>query len=142
MSNLQNYKEEWPAWLPVGSKVIDNLNFLKRLSRSSSDRSRWRLLRRASTDELLALVEICTNYLRPYFFILTDKEKTRLSPFADKVRKLSRIRTERGARRYVIQHGSGPFFTALLVPIITEAAGYILSKLTKKNAAEEEESDG
>jgi hypothetical protein len=90
----------------------------------------------------LALVEICANYLKPYFFILTDKEKARLSPFADKVRKLSRRRTERGARKYVIQHGSGPFFSALLVPIITEAAGYILSKLTKKNAELEGDRNG
>jgi hypothetical protein len=44
-------------------------------------------------------------------------------PYADYIRRLSRIRTERGAKQ-IVQKGSGfgAIFTSLLTPIILEIA--------------------
>jgi hypothetical protein len=113
----------------IGPRIIENLPFLKRLCRCSSERSRWRLLRKASTEQLLSLVEISTNLLRPHCFFLSQRQKSRLSPFATTVRGLSRIRSESGARRYTIQRGGGGFFAALLAPILLEASRHLISKI-------------
>jgi len=54
-------------------------------------------------------------------------------PFADFVRRISRVRTVRGARRIVIQKGSGlplGLFPALLTPIIIELSKNIVSKFS------------
>jgi hypothetical protein len=120
----------------IGSRIIVNLPFLKRLCRCSSERSRWKLLRRASADQLLSLVEISTNLLRPNCFFLTKRQKNRLTPFATTVRGLSRIRSESGARRYTIQRGGGGFFAALLAPILLEASRHLISKLVGGAAAD------
>jgi hypothetical protein len=113
----------------IGPRVIENLPFLKRLCRCSSERSRWRLLRKASKDQLLSLVEISTNLLRPHCFFLTQRQKNRLAPFATTVRGLSRVRSESGARRYTIQRGGGGFFAALIAPILLEASRHLITKL-------------
>ena len=113
----------------IGPRILTNLKFLKRLSRSVSDTGRWRLLRKASGDELLSLVEVCTNVLRPHCFNLSRRQKDRLLPFAPTIRQLGRTRSEGGARRITIQKGSGPLFAALLVPIIAEASRYLISSI-------------
>ena len=110
----------------VGPRVIANLRFLKRLARSTSEKQRWRILRDASCDELLSLVEICTNVLNSNF-CLTQRQKEKLKPFAVLVRQISRVRSESGARQ-IVQKGNGFFFGSLLLPIITEAARYLLTK--------------
>jgi hypothetical protein len=114
----------------VGPRIVTNLKFLKRICRSTSERSRWNLLRKASSEELLALVEVCSNLLRPHCFHITPRQKTRLHPFAEIIRGLARKRTEKGARHYSIQRGSGPFFAAILAPIIAEASRQLITSLT------------
>jgi len=89
----------------IGSRIVDNLTFLKKLSRSRSDKRRWRLLKYATADELLSLVEICSNLLKPKQFCLSSRQIARLQQFAPIVRALARKRTEQGARRFVIQQG-------------------------------------
>ena len=113
----------------IGSRILTNLGFLKRLCRSRSDKRRWRLLHQATTEELLALVEICSNILKPKQFCLSHRQVERLQHFAPTVRELARKRTERGARQLVVQQGSGAFFSALLAPIIAEAARLALNRL-------------
>ncbi|KAF7627112.1 hypothetical protein Mgra_00009622 [Meloidogyne graminicola] len=85
---------------------------------------RKKILRKATVDQLLAITEVCLNIVRNHFS-LTKRQKLRLFPFADFVRRVSRVRTERGARHAVVQKGSGlpiGFFPALLTPIIIEIA--------------------
>lgn len=109
----------------IGPRVLSNLTFLKRLARSSSEKKRWRILKEASCDELLSLVEVCTNILNSNF-CLTPRQKENLQPFAPLVRQISRVRSSRGARQ-VIQRGNGVFLASLLLPIITEAARYLFA---------------
>ena len=111
----------------VGPRVVSNLKFIKRLSRSTSEKKRWRILNNASCDELLSLVDVCTNILSSNF-CLTTKQKDKLKPFAELVRKISRARSERGARQ-IVQKGNGVFFASLLVPVIAEATRFLLTKL-------------
>ena len=114
----------------IGQRILTNIKFLKRLSRSRSEKKRWRLINQATTEELLSLVEICSNILKPNKFCLSKRQLEKLQNFAPIVRELSRKRTEKRARHFVIQKGSGPFFTALLAPIIAEAAKIVLKHIT------------
>ena len=113
----------------VGERVISNIPFLKSLSRSKSYKRRWMLLKKASSEELLTLVEICCNILRPGQFCLSQKQIERLQKFAPAVRVLSKKRSENKARTFLLnQHGNGPLFAALLTPIIGEVARLLLNK--------------
>lgn len=113
----------------IGHLIYDNAHFLRALARSKSITRRKRLLKQATPDHLLALVEICLNILCASFR-LTSRQKQRLAPHADFVRRLSRKRTERGARHFLVQKGSGigGLFGALLAPILLEVAKAISKK--------------
>ncbi|KAL7075297.1 hypothetical protein ACQ4LE_005873 [Meloidogyne hapla] len=96
-------------------------------------RRRKRILKQTNTEQLLSLAEICLNILRNRVQ-LTKRQKCRLVPYADFVRSVSRVRTERGARRMVIQKGNGlplGFFPALLTPIIIEISKNIASHFSQ-----------
>jgi hypothetical protein len=117
----------------LGQNITNNQTFLKRLWRCSSEKGRWRLLRKATSSELLSLVEICANILRPDCFLLHRRQREKLVPHADRIRRLARKRTDTGARRFLIQEGSGPFFAALLGPIILEGVAHLLKEVVPKN---------
>ena len=107
----------------ISSLVCENSNFLCKLSRTKSERKRLRLLKHANTEQLLAIAEICLNIVNTQF-LLTSRQKKRLLPYADFVRRMSRLRSERGARKLIIQKGTGlpGLFAALITPIILELA--------------------
>lgn len=114
----------------IGPVVSDNYAFLRTLSRTRSMQRRRRLLKKANTHQLLALAEICLNIVRNRFR-LTTRQKMRMVPFVDFIRRLSRVRSERGARKLVIQKGSGlgiNLFPALLTPIIYELSKRLLQQ--------------
>jgi hypothetical protein len=122
------------TWLPLGFRILDNLNFLKTLSRCGSDKGCKRLLRSATREQVLALVEISANFLKPGCWVISKKQINRLLPFANTIRTISRILSEQRARNYIIHHSSVPLFRALLLPIIIEASSYLLSSnLTQHN---------
>lgn len=113
----------------IGQVVSDNVSFLRSLAHTKSSRKRKQLLKHANSDQLLALVEICLNILCSRFK-LTTRQKKRLLPYADFVRRLSRKRTEQGARKILIQKGSGigGLFAALLTPIVLDIARSVVYK--------------
>src|SRR5688572_13497294 len=90
----------------IGPNVCDQFAFLKLLARTRSLRKRKRLLKRATSSELLALCEICLNIVRQRFQ-LTTRQRKRILPYADFVRRCGRARSERGARRLLVQKGTG-----------------------------------
>ena len=101
------------------NKVIKNLDFLKKLSKTRSKNKRELLLKEASSEQLLLLVEICYNILKGYF-PLNLKQKLRILPHIQFVRKLGRVKTTKSAKN-VIQKGGGLLaFAPLLAPIIAE----------------------
>lgn len=113
----------------IGERVLDNYDFLKKVARCRSEKKRMDLLHNATSNELLALIEISSNILKGNF-CLTSKQKKRISPYASYLRELSRIRSEKGAKRFVRnQKGGQAVLGALLAPILVEAAHHLISKI-------------
>ncbi|KAL3114330.1 hypothetical protein niasHT_011731 [Heterodera trifolii] len=75
----------------VGQRVLDNYEYLKSLGRTTSHKKRRHLLSSAGCEELLTLVEICLNLLNGSF-CLTRKQKQKLLPFSNTIRRLARRR--------------------------------------------------
>ena len=114
------------ANLKIGQNICNNIKFLKKISKSKSERNRRRLLKTATNNELLSIIESALNIVKGRFNI-TSRQRTRIDPYKDFVRKLARIRSERTARR-LVQKGSGiGAFAAILTPIIIEALRQIRS---------------
>jgi hypothetical protein len=115
----------------ISTTVCQNKDFLKKLARTKSERKIKRILKSASCDQLLAIVEICLNFVRSRFK-LTARQKNRLLPYVDLVRSMSRSRTFKGARK-IMQKGSGAvgLFGALLTPIILELARAFIKETSK-----------
>ena len=116
----------------VGDKVLENYNFLRRLSKIRSEKKRTDLLKSASPVELLSLVEIAKNIKHSKTNFKFNKSAfNRITPYADCIRKLSGVRSEKAARKLVIQRGGG-FIPSLLIPVLAEAAQQIISRLLNK----------
>jgi hypothetical protein len=115
----------------VGHRVLDNYSFLRQICRTRSAKTRERLLSEASADQLLAIVEICSNILKGTFN-LTGRQRDKLVPYAQQIRQLSRSRSEQGARRRLLQQqrqtGHG-LFTTLLAPILLHAAQQLIHRV-------------
>jgi hypothetical protein len=108
----------------IGQSVIDNFLFLKKISRTKSDRKRNQLLRLATNSELFSIIEICYNILKGRSS-LTQRQKNRILPHIDIVRKIGRSRSQRGLRQ-VLQRGGGiGAIAAILTPILIEAFRHI-----------------
>jgi hypothetical protein len=113
----------------VGQRVVDNYGFLKSLARTKSTKKRSAMLQNATCDQLLALTEVSSNILAGNF-CLTKKQKSRLSPYSNYIRKLARLRSESTARRFITnQTGGQAVLAALLGPILVEAAHHLISKV-------------
>ena len=115
----------------IGTNVCDNINFLRTVARTKSVRKQRRLLKKATSSELLAIIEICLNIIRARFQ-LTTRQRNRIIPYAEFVRRLSRIRSERGARK-ILQKGEGFPFAAILTPVIIEAVRYLSERNNNGN---------
>lgn len=109
----------------VGNRVLANKGFLERVARTTSARKRRRYIEEASAEELLAIVESCFNVLRARL-PLSRRQRARLAEHADHIRRISRVRTERSARR-PFQGGDGIAIATLLIPVLAEAARAIIS---------------
>lgn len=116
----------------VGPRILKNYNFLRQIARTRSDEKRINTLKNATPDELLALVEICSNILSSDFK-LTTQQKKKFIPHADFVRRLARSRSDIGARKLIIQKGNGAFFASLLIPVVSEVARHLISSYTNNN---------
>ena len=113
----------------IGDRIINNYDFLKKVAKTRSFKKRYKLLKFANQEELLAIIEVATNILRGNF-CLTNKQKLKLQPFAGYIRKLARIRSERGARQIIKnQKGGQAVLGALLAPVLVEAATRLISKI-------------
>lgn len=107
----------------IGQTICDNLEFLKSLAKTKSAKKRKKILKHANAKQLQAIAEICLNIVSSRFK-LTTRQKKRLMPYADFVRRASRLRSERGARHLIVQKGNGVggVFAALIAPILIELA--------------------
>lgn len=122
----------------LGNRVINNFGFLYELYSCRTVRERWEMLQEASRDQLLALVEICSNVNRRNFR-LTTRQFRRLKKHWLFLQSLGRVRKPHRAM-HVLQKGEGVtrhgiplkdqrgtgFVPAVLLPILVEAAAEIL----------------
>jgi hypothetical protein len=109
----------------IGPRILEHYKFLRQIAKSKVANKRIQYLKNATKDQLLALVEIASNILSPNFK-LTKRNIDRLTPHAAYIRRLSRVRSERAARK-LTQFGNGFALPALLIPIIAEVGRFILS---------------
>lgn len=126
----------------VGNRVVRNFDFLYELVTCDTVQERWEMIQNASRDQLLAIVEICSNIQRKNFK-LTSKQYRRLKRHWDFVNTLGRVRKPRRAlkviqkgegltpfrRRFALkgQRGTG-FLPAVLIPVLVELAADALEK--------------
>jgi hypothetical protein len=110
-----------------GPHIKENLAFLQKLAKTKSDKKKNTLVLNATADQILAIVEICLNILR-YNFVLKKRQKNRLAKFADYYRAIARTRTEKGARKQIIQKGNGIALAAILIPIVSAIASHFIEK--------------
>jgi hypothetical protein len=122
---------------PVGPSVYRNYQFLKTIGATKSEKKRQKLLKHATRDELLSIVEVAHNLLaidkkthKPRYH-LNSRQLNRLVPFAETVRKISKTRTEHGARRQIQSGGAAGALIPLLAPILIEVARSIISSAAK-----------
>ena len=108
----------------VGNRIIRNYFFLKKLSKSN-DKQRIEILKNATPEQLLTLVEICVNVLRQNFK-LKQSQRSKLIPHANFIRKLSRCRSEKSARKIVQTGGGIASIAAVLAPVLLEATRYLM----------------
>lgn len=108
--------------------IRENSEFLKKIASTKSDRKKDELLKTASADQILALVEICANILK-FNFKLNKRQRKRLAKYADYYRSIARSRTEKTARKR-LQEGSGIALGAILVPVLSVLAQHLLEKIT------------
>ena len=113
--------------------ITTNAKFVKTLATARSRERRKHLIRNASTSQILALVEIALNLLQGRVPIRASHKQS-LGPHATTIRRLSRVRSDRAARKVLLrseqqqpqQQGSGPFAVAslisrILVPFLIDA---------------------
>uniref|UniRef100_A0A914GR98 Uncharacterized protein n=1 Tax=Globodera rostochiensis TaxID=31243 RepID=A0A914GR98_GLORO len=125
----QQQQQQQKQQVQISQAVCEAYPFLCVLTRTKSMRKRRQMLKSANSQQLLALAEICLNIVRARFK-LTTRQKSRMMPYADFIRRLSRARSERGARQLLIQKGSGfalQLFPSLLTPIILELSRILFS---------------
>src|SRR5688572_10081878 len=89
----------------IGKLIYENCNFLKILAKTRSIEKRSDILIQVNPSQLLALVEICLNILQNKFK-LTVRQKRRMHPYRNFIRRLSRVRTEKGAKKLVFEEAA------------------------------------
>ena len=130
----------------VGDRVKRNFDFLYQLCFTRSPVQRVEMVKNATTDQLLAIVDVCYNIFRKAMHLKPRQEKG-LEKYMDHMKKLGRVRSERSAVN-VIQTGEGirspyriprrppriskrrgrGFLPAVLAPILLEVAEEVQSK--------------
>jgi len=111
--------------------IRENTEFLQKLAHTKSDNKKRALLLSATPEQILAIVEISANILKSNF-VLTKTQKKRLSRYADYYRSISRVRTERTARKRIQQGGQAVAIGSLLVPVLSALASQLLEKTIPK----------
>lgn len=112
------------------SYISDNNDFLKKLSKTKSEKRKNKFISKASKDQILTLVEIIANILKGNFPLKKNK-RVKLSKSADYYRSVSRSRSERTARKRLQTGGQIGALAAILSPVIGAIAQHFLDKSLK-----------
>lgn len=104
-----------------------NVDFLNRLAKTKSDRTRHILLLKATPEQILSIVEICANIFSSNF-VLNKTQRNRLAKYADYYMVIARSRSESTARKRIQQGGQLVALSALLAPVLSLVAQSLLDK--------------
>ena len=120
------------------SYIINNKDFLHNICRTKSEKNFNKLIKGASDEQLLSIVEICYHILRGKLN-LSRRHRFKLSKNGDYYRSLSRARTPFTAKNRIIQTGEGPaLLGAIIAPVIGAIAQTLLDKaLSSRNEVSE-----
>ena len=110
--------------------ITSNVEFLNKLVKTKSSKRKHSLLLAATQEQILAIVEISANILKNNF-VLTNRQKRKLSQYAELYRSIARSRTEPTARQR-IQSGGQLAIAALLAPVLSFLAQSLLDRAIKK----------
>ena len=139
-----NNKKELHTLKIDNNRLTTTKDFIVGLGKTSSTRKRIRLLRAATSDQLLALIESAWNILRNRNFVLKQRQIERLRAAANQIRALSRARTAKTARRILLkseeaaaaatnnnQTGNGLPVAAAVLPVASLLANILLPLLQR-----------
>jgi len=119
--------------------IKENSDFLRKVSKTKSEKNTLKYLKSANADQILAIVEICTNILKANFKLNT-RQRRKLATFADYYRAIARSRTERTARHRIQHGGQVGALAAILAPVLGSLAQHILDKTLLKKVDNNENS--
>ena len=112
--------------------VINNQDFLQKICRARSEKRLTKLLKKASDDQLLAIVDICYNIVKGKVSIKNSKRK-KLAQTANYYRSISRARSPVTARNRIQSGGSINLIGAIIAPVIGALAQNLLDKALAKH---------
>lgn len=124
-----------PRTSSIGSRALGHADFLRRLAKCKSRKSARELFNSASSDQLLAIVEIALNLVRDRY-LLSPIARRKLRCYSRDINTLARKRSDTTARQWCLnnapQSGRGvpALLASVLVPIIAEK---LISYLRNKN---------
>ena len=107
--------------------IKENTAFLKKLASTRSEEKKNELIKNATVEQILAIVEICANILK-FNFTLNSSQRKKLAKYADYYRSIARSRTDKTARKR-IQQGRGIALAAVLIPVLSVLAEHLLKKV-------------
>ena len=116
--------------------IKENSDFLRKVSKTKSEKNTLKYLKSANADQILAIVEICTKAN----FKLNTRQRRKLATFADYYRAIARSRTERTARHRIQHGGQVGALAAILAPVLGSLAQHILDKTLLKKVDNNENS--
>lgn len=104
--------------------INDNEKFLRQIVQSKKS-GQHELVKCATDEQILCLVEICLNILKGRVPLRKSHLK-KLRQQAHSLRKLARTRSSRSAKHVLLQQGQGVpaiagLLTSIIVPLITNA---------------------
>lgn len=89
----------------IGPRTRDNFLFLYKLLETKSAKQRYNIIQNCSREELLALLDICSNVMRSGFK-LKAQDRRKIAKHKEVLDRLVKTRSEKSARKW-IQTGEG-----------------------------------
>lgn len=127
--------------LALSEIIIKNVSFINKLAKLKSVKRRCALINGATSEELLAVVEIALNILHAREPFWTRGQLAKLTASAHLIRKLARVRSPDSARKLLVydeigrnnnnigQHGCGVPFVALAGVLSSVLLPYIAERI-------------
>ena len=117
--------------------IKNNIDFFKNIAKTKSTKRLTNLIREASDDQLLALVDICYNIIKGQLQ-LKKKNRTKLAENADYYRAIARWRTPKTARTRIQKGGAIGALGAIVAPILGVLAQNLLDKVLHNKKDDDE----